>query len=630
MFDRIKRALADRLPLFLFVFVNAILQTLFYWVQAGELIRVVKPLPNSRDELLFYSYTCTLFMGFALLLYLLYLASVSLVRRRGFDRVAHAAVIGIEALLALLIVVDYKVYLTLGMHLDADFIVRSMRSPGFLDNVRLGWTTWLSIGGALVAAIGLQLGVWRLLGEVERATGAGRWRATWIGAAIACCVIVPAGWSSADYGQRVTDEGSLVTDALPLFGRFVNPERLQNVLRPLYPAPNTPLPTIRRPKQVIFVLLETFRADNITPSRAPNLYRFAQRPDVLTSAHHFSGGHTTEYGMFASLYGVHSYHYYPFLQEQLSPFPLRVLKANGYRLGQSSSSSVRSWFMGRFMFTLFDEWREFTEGRTDENDERQLAFARRFRDARRADKKPGFLHIFFTATHHNYIYPKAFERHRPVLPEDYNHLMGDSKLLEHKEKIVNRYRNSVLYVDSLLGRLFALYHDEIERGEVLIVVTGDHGEEFWEHGLMGHGSTRFVNQRIQVPLLMLLPGQARRRVFLSGHPDIWPTLFDALGLADRLPPSRYSNGRSLLRPLPADRYVVVSGTGFPYSNRRVCLITPRHKLWLVKSSLKLDRFSIMRQSDLDDRPLEWPRSEIDALLGRFVSDLQRFLREGER
>jgi len=57
------------------------------------------------------------------------------------------------------------------------------------------------------------------------------------------------------------------------------------------------------------------------------------------------------------------------------------------------------------------------------------------------------------------------------------------------------------------------------------VVAADHGEEFWEHGGLGHGSAVYGEQ-VNVPLLVHKPNQRRSYTSdrLTSTVDIMPTL----------------------------------------------------------------------------------------------------------
>ncbi len=71
----------------------------------------------------------------------------------------------------------------------------------------------------------------------------------------------------------------------------------------------------------------------------------------------------------------------------------------------------------------------------------------------------------------------------------------------------------------------------------LVIVTGDHGEQFGEHGLFDHGNSLY-RQLIEVPLLVLDPGATAARVVQ--HPvslvDLAATVLDVTGVGGRTTP----------------------------------------------------------------------------------------------
>ena len=78
----------------------------------------------------------------------------------------------------------------------------------------------------------------------------------------------------------------------------------------------------------------------------------------------------------------------------------------------------------------------------------------------------------------------------------------------------------------------------------VVVIAADHGEEFHEHGVVGHGLDLY-NETLQVPLLLLAPGRppavADESVSLI---DVAPTILDLIGA----PAEPSFEGRSLVRP----------------------------------------------------------------------------------
>lgn len=122
---------------------------------------------------------------------------------------------------------------------------------------------------------------------------------------------------------------------------------------------------------------------------------------------------------------------------------------------------------------------------------------------------------------------------------------------------LDRYDEEIRYTDLHIGRLL----DDLRRrglyDRTIIVITGDHGEGFGEHGIDLHGYHLYAAQT-KVPLIIRVPGLAPVRVTMpAGHVDLLPTLANLAGLS----PSTEMMGRSLVDILSgqadagADRYV---------------------------------------------------------------------------
>jgi len=135
---------------------------------------------------------------------------------------------------------------------------------------------------------------------------------------------------------------------------------------------------------------------------------------------------------------------------------------------------------------------------------------------------------------------------------------------EDRDYVRALYQGEVRYTDDAIGRLFRALRERDLWDDALIVVAADHGEEFWEHGLVEHGHTLFEEQ-LHVPLMVKFPGgrHAGRRF---DHPvsllDILPTIADEL--QQPLPPGLPVRGRSLSAQLeedaPAPRSLYFEGT----------------------------------------------------------------------
>ena len=70
------------------------------------------------------------------------------------------------------------------------------------------------------------------------------------------------------------------------------------------------------------------------------------------------------------------------------------------------------------------------------------------------------------------------------------------------------YDAETRYVDANVGRIVGALKERSLYDDTLIVLTADHGEEFWEHGSLGHGHSMY-QELLEVPLIMKLPSSRR-------------------------------------------------------------------------------------------------------------------------
>ncbi|MFH1999785.1 MAG: sulfatase [Planctomycetota bacterium] len=114
-----------------------------------------------------------------------------------------------------------------------------------------------------------------------------------------------------------------------------------------------------------------------------------------------------------------------------------------------------------------------------------------------------------------------------------------------EKKIISIYDEGIRYVDHWIGRFF----DGLEAAglmrKTVVLVTSDHGEEFWEHRHTGHGYTNF-EEMLHIPLILYHPDLAPgRRGQLVRLLDIAPTVAELVGV----PIKREWQGISFLNAL---------------------------------------------------------------------------------
>ena len=106
------------------------------------------------------------------------------------------------------------------------------------------------------------------------------------------------------------------------------------------------------------------------------------------------------------------------------------------------------------------------------------------------------------------------------------------------EFIRRAYDAQIRSVDRALGRLVDELQARALYDRVLLVLTSDHGEEFGEHGVVGHHSHTVFDELLRVPLLVKLPESAhggRTVDAMVAGIDVAPTIVAGLGF--EIPPS---------------------------------------------------------------------------------------------
>jgi len=99
-----------------------------------------------------------------------------------------------------------------------------------------------------------------------------------------------------------------------------------------------------------------------------------------------------------------------------------------------------------------------------------------------------------------------------------------------RQRIVDLYDGTIAFVDRQLGRLFRGLARRGRLDDTIVIITADHGEEFWEHGQFFHGQSLF-DELLHVPLIVRLPRTGRARVIddVVSTVDVIPTILDAAG-----------------------------------------------------------------------------------------------------
>ena len=325
---------------------------------------------------------------------------------------------------------------------------------------------------------------------------------------------------------------------------------------------------------VLILAAESWRWDMFNPEVMPRLWAIAQRRGWVSPAHYSTGNSTAE-GLYGLLSGQTPFYWFTSYRYRLNPVFFDVLKRLGYRTNALASSNLRYRGMDRYIFgPHFDSLDilrvpppQMTTGEpsTDgqvaapEHAERtrkdlwDLAVAERYLESlKRRDGSKRFDFLFFYSTHYRYHYPPAFERFGPVVDADF--VLFNFYLKMMAPQLLNRYRNASHYLDYLFARIVGELERSGELERTIVVITGDHGEEFFEKGRFGH-SMSLNDYQTRVPLLLFLPERARIDYTVTSHADIVPTILAALGTEPSV--EQLFTGKNLFRHLPDRNAAVV-------------------------------------------------------------------------
>ena len=120
--------------------------------------------------------------------------------------------------------------------------------------------------------------------------------------------------------------------------------------------------------------------------------------------------------------------------------------------------------------------------------------------------QPFFLYVHYIDPHIPYTPPEEYEQE---FARDYD---GFPLFNERKKLVgIDRYDGEIRYTDDGIRSLVEKLDELGIRDETTIVITSDHGEEFYEHEVLGHGFSLY-QPVIHVPLIINGPGVMPGRV----------------------------------------------------------------------------------------------------------------------
>lgn len=316
---------------------------------------------------------------------------------------------------------------------------------------------------------------------------------------------------------------------------------------------------------VILIVVDTLRADHLgcygyERNTSPNIDRIAGDAIVFENAISQSAWTTPAHasmftGLLPSGHGLIYYGNTGKLGGRL-PTLAGILGENGYvTVGFSGGAFIGKNFGLDSGFDVYESrGRDFKE-----NIETSIQWVRE----NKGNKFFLFLHGY--DVHGPYTPPAGYNIFR-----EYNGTINTSSCFigertkpenkEYAEFMVAQYDGEIRYVDHLLGGFFKFLEDENLFDSTIVIVTSDHGEEFFEHGGCNHIHSVY-EELIKVPLIIRTPnvGIRRIRTQVPASTGILPTVLDLIDV-----PNDLGDENNLMRFFREDNFSfkrIISETG---------------------------------------------------------------------
>ena len=522
----------------------------------------------------------------------------------------------------LFLLLDAGLYFRYGYHVNPH-VINIFTTPGGFAGMGLsnGEIAMLGTGIGLLALI--HTGIFILFAKVPKLSL--RLISSWKSPAVmlsilALSFIIP--YFSYTYSHYMMNpEPLLAAESIPFYLKgtssslyramgFVQPTRdavmvelAKDVHLDAYPAKEIRRRPDRKKYNIVWLTCESWAARLFSAEIMPQTSEFAKKGVLFTN--HYSGGNVTRQGVFSMFYALPGNYWHAFLAARRGPLFIDWLKEDGYRIKCITSS--------KFTYPEFDQTVFFnveqkdlhsdSEGLSYERDQRNIKLLLQSIREGADSGKPFFSFMFFESTHHPYSFPPEARLYKDCI-EPFNAVNSTA---ENGPAIFKRAANTARHLDMRLGEVFNLLEEKKLLDNTIVVLAGDHGEEYFEKGRLGHSSA-FNNEQTRTTLILYYPGiKPGTYDKMSSHLDIVPMLAGIMGVEND--PADYSCGFDLLAENAPER--------------RYCLIANWDELFFAgkkyKSHIPLNAASMAKQTITDANDRELP--DVDPFYKEYNQDL---------
>jgi len=282
-----------------------------------------------------------------------------------------------------------------------------------------------------------------------------------------------------------------------------------------------------KPNIFLFVA-ESLREDYMNPQIAPALFAF--KAENISFPFAFSNANATQMSWFSIFHSKLPFYWAN--PHKSGSLPLYILKKMGYKIHVYSSSRLDYYAMDEKIFgkekSLLDSYHFFSnnQGMPNYQSDANAMAALKEEISNNQEKEGNVYIVFLESTHFDYSWPEQKIARFLPFSEGINYFKATCSK-DHIEEIKNRYRNAIHYIDSLFGKFVTALKEKEKWNDSIVIFTGDHGEEFYEHGHLFHASD-LCHEQTHVPLYYRFPRWQMPITRVTSHIDIFPSILHYL------------------------------------------------------------------------------------------------------
>lgn len=391
---------------------------------------------------------------------------------------------------------------------------------------------------------------------------------------------------------------------------------------------------------IYVIMVESMRADAISEKVTPFLAQFASNESQQLGST-WSGSNATHLSWFSMMHSQVPIHWRSTLEavtdreNYKGPAGLKWLKNAGYNLEVRAvcdlgykDFGLLNFGAGTTLVDVLEQSLDGTEFSTHNIPEREvITFDRLYASLKSNPEGGNFYYTALDSPHYGYYW------HSDFTPPFADYISDASFPVRPSEDEVQlywqRYLNSCAWVDHQIEEFCAKLKKEGRYDNAIIVITGDHGEEFQERGRWCHCSSVFPEQT-QVPLFIKWPKSVGRgpTKSVASHLDVMPSLLAYLGA-----PSEVTGQMAGHNLLSGDEHSVITTTSYAGTSGETMVLRrgdyaayfswPRYWLANVPERISLEYIEHKGEKVM----LESPEAYLEELRTIFPDAFDRFIKK---